>query len=140
MAIDTNNIHVEEFIKENKVDGVTTTLTIKLVAYDLDTIVEYVGDGNYLNHNDNSWQDKTIVGRIYHDFDVSPSLASVDMIYTLPTDKRTTITQTFTENEASLTAEFIAERDIKLEWFDLFQATEEFKDMWTYMRTTISNL
>ena len=73
MAIDTNNIHVEEFIKENRVDGVTTTLTIKLVAYDLDTIVEYVGDGNYLNHNDNSWQDKTIVGRIYHDFDVSPS-------------------------------------------------------------------
>ena len=140
MAIDTNNIRIKEFIKENRVDGVTTTLTIKLVAYDLDTIVEYVGDGNYLNHNDNSWQDKTIVGRIYYDFDVSPSLASVDMIYTLPTDKRTTITQTFTENEASLTAEFTAERDIKLEWFDLFQATEEFKDMWTYMRTTISNL
>ena len=138
--MDINNVRVKEFIKENRVDGVTTSLTIKLVAYDLDTIVEYVGDGNYLNHNDNSWQDKTIVGRIYHDFDVSPSLASVDMVYTLPADKRTIITQTFTENEASLTAEFIAERDIKLEWFDLFQATEEFKDMWTYMRTTISNL
>ena len=140
MAIDTNNIHVEEFIKENRVDGVTTSLTIKLVAYDLDTIVEYVGDGNYLNHNDNSWQDKTIVGRIYYDFDVSPSLASVDMVYTLPADKRTIITQTFTENEASLTAEFIAERDIKLEWFDLFQATEEYKNMRTQIRTTISNL
>ena len=140
MAIDINNVRVKEFIKENRVDGVTTSLTIKLVAYDLDTIVEYVGDGNYLNHNDNSWQDKTIVGRIYHDFDVSPSLTSVDMVYTLPADKRTIITQTFTENEASLTAEFTAERDIKLEWFDLFQATEEFKDMWTYMRTTISNL
>ena len=140
MPVDTNNIHVEEFIKENRVGGETTSLTIKLVAYDLDTIVEYVGDGNYLNHNDNSWQDKTIVGRIYYDFDVSPSLASVDMVYTLPADKRTIITQTFTENEASLTAEFIAERDIKLEWFDLFQATEEFKDMWTYIRTTISNL
>ena len=138
--MDINNVRVKEFIKENRVDGVTTSLTIKLVAYDLDTIVEYVGDGNYLNHNDNSWQDKTIVGRIYHDFDVSPSLTSVDMVYTLPADKRTIITQTFTENEASLTAEFIAERDIKLEWFDLFQATEEFKDMWTYMRTTISNL
>ena len=138
--MDINNVRVKEFIKENRVDGVTTSLTIKLVAYDLDTIVEYVGDGNYLNHNDNSWQDKTIVGRIYHDFDVSPSLASVDMVYTLPADKRTIITQTFTENEASLTAEFIAERDIKLEWFDLFQATEEFKDMWSYMRTTISNL
>ena len=140
MAIDINNVRVKEFIKENRVDGETTSLTIKLVAYDLDTIVEYVGDGNYLNHNDNTWQNKTIVGRIYHDFDVSPSLASVDMVYTLPADKRTIITQTFTENEASLTAEFIAERDIKLEWFDLFQATEEFKDMWTYMRTTISNL
>ena len=138
--MDINNVRVKEFIKENRVDGVTTSLTIKLVAYDLDTIVEYVGDGNYLNHNDNSWQDKTIVGRIYHDFDVSPSLTSVDMVYTLPADKRTIITQTFTENEASLTAEFIAERDIKLEWFDLFQATEEFKDMWTYIRTTISNL
>ena len=40
MAIDTNNIRIKEFIKENRVDGVTTTLTIKLVAYDLDTIVE----------------------------------------------------------------------------------------------------
>ena len=62
------------------------------------------------------------------------------MIYTLPTDKRTTITQTFTENEASLTAEFTAERDIKLEWFDLFQATEEYKNMRTQLGTTLSNL
>ena len=138
--MDINNVRVKEFIKENRVDGVTTSLTIKLVAYDLDTIVEYVGDGNYLNHNDNSWQDKTIVGRIYYDFDVSPSLASVDMIYTLPTDKRTTITQTFTENEASLTAEFTAERDIKLEWFDLFQATEEYKNMRTQLGTALTNL
>ena len=88
MAIDTNNIHVEEFIKENKVDGVATSITIKLVAYDLDTIVEYVGDGNYLNHNDNTWQYKTQVGRIYWDFDISPSLASISMNYTLPVDKR----------------------------------------------------
>ena len=138
--MDINNVRVKEFIKENRVDGVTTSLTIKLVAYDLDTIVEYVGDGNYLNHNDNSWQDKTIVGRIYHDFDVSPSLTSVDMVYTLPADKRTIITQTFTENEASLTAEFIAERDIKLEWFDLFQATEEYKNMRTQLGTALTNL
>ena len=138
MAIDTNNIHVEEFIKENRVDGVATSLTIKLVAYDLDTIVEYVGDGNYLNHNDNTWQNKTIVGRIYWDFDISPSLASISMNYTLPVDKRTTLTQTFTDSPMS--AEFIAERDIRGEWYDLFQATEEYKNMRTQLGTTISNL
>ena len=42
MAVDTNNIHVEEFIKENRVDDVTTSLTIKLVAYDLDDLVEFI--------------------------------------------------------------------------------------------------
>ena len=138
MAIDTNNIHVEEFIKENKVDGVATSLTIKLVAYDLDDLVEFTGDGTFLSHEDNTLQDKTIVGRIYWDFDISPSLASISMNYTLPADKRTTLTQTFTDSPMS--AEFIAERDIRGEWFDLFWATEEYKNMRTQLGTTISNL
>ena len=136
MAIDTNNIHVEEFIKENKVDGVTTSITIKLVVYDLDDLVEFTGDGTYLSHDDNTWENKTIVGRIYWDFDISPSLASISMNYTLPADKRTTLTQTNTP----MTAEFIAERDIRGEWFDLFWATEEYKNMRTQLGTTISNL
>ena len=138
MPVDTNNIHVEEFIKENRVGGETTSLTIKLVAYDLDDLVEFTGDGTYFDHDDNSWQDKTIVGRIYYDFDVSPSLASVDMVYTLPADKRTTLTQTFTDSPMS--AEFIAERDIRGEWFDLFWATEEYKNMRTQLGTSLSNL
>ena len=136
MAIDTNNIHVEEFIKENKVDGVTTSITIKLVVYDLDDLVEFTGDGTYLSHDDNTWENKTIVGRIYWDFDISPSLASISMNYTLPADKRTTLTQTNTP----MTAEFIAERDIRGEWFDLFWATGEYKNMRTQLGTTISNL
>ena len=140
MAIDTNNIHIEEFKKENRVDGVTTSLTIKLVAYDLDDLVEVTGDGNYLNHNDNTWQDKTIVGRIYWDFDISQSLASVDMIYTLPADKRTTITQTFTEMDAPFSAEFKAERDIRGEWYDLWWATEEYKNMRQELGTALANL
>tara|TARA_Y100001949_G_C15706883_1_gene209188 strand:+ start:80 stop:496 length:417 start_codon:yes stop_codon:yes gene_type:complete len=138
MAIDTNNIHVEEFIKENKVDGVATSITIKLVAYDLDDLVEFTGDGTYLNHNDNTWQYKTQVGRIYWDFDISPSLASISMNYTLPVDKRTTLTQTFTDSPIS--AEFIAERLIRGEWYDLFWATEEYKNMRTQLGTSLSNL
>ena len=60
------------------------------------------------------------------------------MNYTLPADKRTTLTQTFTDSPMS--AEFIAERDIRGEWFDLFWATEEYKNMRTQLGTTISNL
>ena len=138
MAINTNNIHVEEFIKENRVGGETTSITIKLVAYDLDDLVEFTGDGTYLSHNDNSWQHKTQVGKIYWDFDISPSLASISMNYTLPVDKRTTLTQTFTDSPMS--AEFIAERDIRGEWFDLFWATEEYKNMRTQLGTSLSNL
>ena len=138
MAIDTNNIHVEEFIKENKVDGVATSITIKLVAYDLDDLVEFTGDGTYLNHNDNTWQYKTQVGRIYWDFDISPSLASVNMNYTLPVDKRTTLVQTKTE--ADISTEGITQRDIKTEWFDLFQATEEYSTIRNQLGTALSNL
>ena len=136
MPVDTNNIHVEECIKENRVGGETTSLTIKLIAYDLDTIVEFTGDGRYLTHSDCSWEDKTQVGKIYWDLAASPSLASTTMNYTLPVDKRTTLTQTNTP----MSAEFIAERDIRGEWFDLFWATEEYKNMRTQLGTTISNL
>ena len=138
MSVDTNNIHVEEFIKENRVGGETTSLTIKLVAYDLDDLVEFTGDGTYLDHDDNSWQDKTRVGRIYWDFDISPSLASTTMNYTLPVDKRTTLVQTKTETDTS--AEYITERDIRIEWYDLFHDTEEYKNIRIGLGTALSNL
>jgi hypothetical protein len=136
MAIDTNNIHVEEFIKENRVDGVTTSITIKLVAYDLDDLVEFTGDGTYLSHDDNTWENKTIVGKIYWDFDASTALTSTSMNYTLPVDKRTTLTQTNTP----MSVEFKAERDIRGEWFDLFWATEEYSTIRTQLGTALSNL
>ena len=138
MPVDTNNIHVEECIKENRVGGETTSLTIKLIAYDLDTIVEFTGDGSYLNHSDCSWEDKTQVGKIYWDLDASPSLASTTMNYTLPVDKRTTLVQTKTE--ADISTEGITQRDIKVEWFDLFQATEEYSTIRTQLGTALSNL
>ena len=138
MPVDTNNIHVEECIKENRVGGETTSLTIKLIAYDLDTIVEFTGDGSYLNHSDCSWEDKTQVGKIYWDLDASPSLASTTMNYTLPVDKRTTLVQTKTE--ADISTEGITQRDIKTEWFDLFQATEEYSTIRTELGTALSNL
>ena len=138
MPVDTNNIHVEECIKENRVGGETTSLTIKLIAYDLDTIVEFTGDGSYLTHSDCSWEDKTQVGKIYWDLDASPSLASTTMNYTLPVDKRTTLVQTKTE--ADISTEGITQRDIKVEWFDLFQATEEYSTIRTQLGTALSNL
>jgi len=138
MPVDTNNIHVEECIKENRVGGETTSLTIKLIAYDLDTIVEFTGDGSYLNHSDCSWEDKTQVGKIYWDLEASPSLASTTMNYTLPVDKRTTLVQTKTE--ADISTEGITQRDIKAEWFDLFQATEEYSTIRTELGTALSNL
>jgi hypothetical protein len=138
MPVDTNNIHVEECIKENRVGGETTSLTIKLIAYDLDTIVEFTGDGRYLTHSDCSWEDKTQVGKIYWDLDASPSLASTTMNYTLPVDKRTTLVQTKTE--ADISTEGITQRDIKVEWFDLFQATEEYSTIRTQLGTALSNL
>ena len=138
MPVDTNNIHVEECIKENRVDGVTTSLTIKLVAYDLDTIVEFTGDGRYLTHNDCSWEDRTQVGKIYWDLAASPSLASTTMNYTLPVDKRTTLVQTKTETDVS--AEYITEQDIRGEWYDLFQDTEEYKNIRIAFGTALSNL
>ena len=138
MPVDTNNIHVEECIKENRVGGETTSLTIKLVAYDLDTIVEFTGDGRYLTHSDCSWEDKTQVGKTYWDLAASPSLASTTMNYTLPVDKRTTLVQTKTE--ADISTEGITQRDIKVEWFDLFQATEEYSTIRTQLGTALSNL
>ena len=36
-------------------------MTIKLIAYDLDTIVEFTGDGRYLTHNDCSWEDRNLL-------------------------------------------------------------------------------
>ena len=138
MPVDTNNIHVEECIKENRVGGETTSLTIKLIAYDLDTIVEFTGDGRYLTHSDCSWEDKTQVGKIYWDLEASPSLASTTMNYTLPVDKRTTLVQTKTE--ADISTEGITQRDIKTEWFDLFQATEEYSTIRTELGTALSNL
>ena len=138
MPVDTNNIHIEECIKENRVGGETTSLTIKLIAYDLDTIVEFTGDGRYLTHSDCSWEDKTQVGKIYWDLAASPSLASTTMNYTLPVDKRTTLVQTKTETDIS--AEGITQRDIKAEWFDLFQDTEEYKNIRIALGTALSNL
>ena len=138
MPVDTNNIHVEEFIKENRVGGETTSLTIKLVAYDLDDLVEFTGDGTYFDHDDNSWQDKTRVGKIYWDLTASPSLASTTMNYTLPVDKRTTLVQTKTETDA--TAEYITERNIRIEWYDLFHDTEEYKNIRIGLGTALSNL
>ena len=138
MPVDTNNIHVEECIKENRVGGETTSLTIKLIVYDLDTIVEFTGDGRYLTHSDCSWEDKTQVGKSYWDLAASPSLASTTMNYTLPVDKRTTLVQTKTETDIS--AESITQLDIRAEWFDLFQDTEEYKNMRIALGTTISNL
>jgi hypothetical protein len=138
MPVDTNNIHVEECIKENRVDGVTTSLTIKLVAYDLDTIVEFTGDGRYLTHSDCSWEDRTQVGKIYWDLAASPSLASTTMNYTLPVDKRTTLVQTKTDTDIS--AESITQLDIRAEWFDLFQDTEEYKNIRIALGTALSNL
>ena len=138
MPVDTNNIHVEEHIKENRVDGETTSLTIKLVAYDLDDLVEFTGDGTYLDYDDNSWQDKTRVGKIYWDLTTSPSLASTTMNYTLPVDKRTTLVQTKTETDTS--AEYITERDIRIEWYDLFHDTEEYKNIRIALGTALSNL
>ena len=138
MPVDTNNIHVEEFIKENRVGGETTSLTIKLVAYDLDDLVEFTGDGTYLDHDDNSWQDKTRVGRIYWDLTTSPSLASTTMNYTLPVDKRTTLVQDITETD--ITAEGITQRDIRIEWYDLFHDTEEYKNIRIALGTALSNL
>ncbi len=138
MPVDTNNIHVEECIKENRVDGVTTSLTIKLIVYDLDTIVEFTGDGRYLTHSDCSWEDRTQVGKIYWDLAASPSLASATMNYTLPVDKRTTLVQTKTETDTS--AEYITERDIRIEWYDLFHDTEEYKNIRIGLGTALSNL
>ena len=138
MPVDTNNIHVEEFIKENRVGGETTSLTIKLVAYDLDDLVEFTGDGTYFDHDDNSWQDKTRVGKIYWDLTTSPSLASTTMNYTLPVDKRTTLVQDITETDIS--AEGITQRDIRIEWYDLFHDTEEYKNIRIGLGTALSNL
>jgi|TARA_B110000196_G_scaffold314181_1_gene321995 hypothetical protein len=140
MPVDTNNIHVEECIKENRVDGETTSLTIKLVAYDLDDLVKFTGDGTYLSHDDCSWEDKTQVGKIYYDFNSSSSLASKTMNYTLPADKRTTQVQTKNEMNAPLSEDQTAQRNIRAEWFDLFQATEEYSTMRTELGTALANL
>ena len=62
------------------------------------------------------------------------------MNYTLPADKRTTQVQTKTEMNSPLSAEQTAQRNIRAEWFDLFQETEEYATIRTQLGTALSNL
>ena len=65
-----NNLIAERFVKETRTDGVVTSLTIKMVAYDGDNnFTTITGDNSYLTGNDSTWQWKTVTDTTYHDYD-----------------------------------------------------------------------
>ena len=70
--MDVNTVHTTEFVKENRNPdtGAVTSLTIKLSAFAIPAEVSYTGDGEYLNHNDTTYNDLTIVGKEYYDYDL----------------------------------------------------------------------
>ena len=134
--MDVNTVHTTEFVKENRNSdtGVITSLTIKLSAYAIPAEVSYTGDGEYLNHNDATYKDLTIVDKEYYDYDLCTSLASTSFTHTLPTDQQTSITQDL-DMLAENHTEQIEYRDKRALWYEGYMAnaahTTCFEELYT---------
>jgi len=139
--MDVNTVHFDEFVKENRNPdtGTVTSLTIKLSAYAIPAEVSYTGDGNYLNHNDTTYNDLTIVGKEYYDYDLCTSLASTSFTHTLPTAQQTSITQDL-DMLAENRAEQIEYYDKRVLWCENYQNSDAWYDSYSELYTTVANL
>ena len=139
--MDVNTVHTTEFVKENRNSdtGVITSLTIKLSAYAIPAEVSYTGDGEYLNHNDTTYKDLTIVDKEYYDYDLCTCLASTSFTYTLPIDQQTSITQDFNSPVANRT-EQIEYRDKRALWYENYQNSDAWLDSYSELYTAVANL
>ena len=139
--MDVNTVHTTEFIKENRNSdtGAVTSLTIKLSAYEIPAEVSYTGDGEYLNHNDATYKDKTIVDKEYYDYDLCTSLASTSFTHTLPTDQQTSITQDL-DMLAENRTEQIEYRDKRALWYESYQNSDVCHNSYSELYTAIANL
>ena len=130
-----NNIVTEEFVKENtNRDG----LTIKLVAYDGDNMITYTGDGEYLNHNDSTWKIKTIVDEEYYDYDECTPLTSVSFNYSIPSNKQTSITQSFTHPHNS--EEQLEYQAKSQQWDSSYRDLDIYQSKWEELYDNVKSL
>ena len=139
--MDVNTVHFDEFIKENRNPdtGAVTSLTIKLSAFAIPAEVSYTGDGEYLNHNDATYKDLTIVDKEYYDYDSCTPLASETCTYTLPVSQQTSITQDLNSPVAN-SAEQIEYRNKRALWYESYQNSDVCHNSYSELYTTVSNL
>ena len=139
--MDVNTVHTTEFVKENRNSdtGVITSLTIKLSAYAIPAEVSYTGDGEYLNHNDTTYKDLTIVDKEYYDYDLCTCLASTSFTHTLPTDQQTSITQDLNSPVAN-SAEQIEYRNKRALWYEGYYSSATHITCFGELYTTVEAL
>ena len=134
-----NNLVTEEFVKETRTDGAVTSLTIKLVAYDGDNnMTSVTGDGNYLVHDDSTWQYLGVTDQTYYDWDNCTALVSQSFTYTVPVGDQTSLTQS--TSHPHNTSEQIEYQTKRKTWYDAWSISEDCKNAYTALYSAVEAL
>ena len=136
-----NNLITEEFVKEIRTSGTVTSLTIKLVAYDGDNNMTTVtGDGStYLEHDDQTWREKSVNSRTYYDWDNCTALTSKSFTYTVPADEQTNLVQTGVSDTLNSTNE-LAYQEKRKAWIESYQASATYITKWEELYAAVEAL
>ena len=130
----------EEFVKETRTDGVVTSLTIKLNAYDVDNNMTTVtGDGStYLVHDDSTWQYLGVEDQTYYDWDNCTAIATQSFSYTVPAEDQTSLTQSTTHpHNTSEQTEYQTKRRT---WESSYRDLDEYHNAWTALYAAVEVL
>ncbi len=134
-----NNLVTKEFVKETRTDGTVTSLTIKMIAYDGDNnVTTFTGDGSYLVHDDSTWQEATVTGKTYYDWDNCTSIASQTMTYTVPAEDQTSLTQSTSQPHNH--SEAMAYQAKRIAWREGYALSTAWIQAWTALYAAVEAL